>query len=69
MTKTRLASAALALLLTAGLAAPSHAAETRGGGGPEAMKSPRKKDTTRDARTPAEQDTPATKPGGKIVYF
>jgi len=67
MTKTRLASAALALLLTAGLAAPSHAAETRGGGGPETIKPPRKKE--RDARTPAEQGTPATKPGAKIVYF
>ena len=67
MIKPRLATAALALLLFAGVAAPSHAEESRGGF-PEAQKSPRKKE--RETRAPNEQGTPVTKPdSGKIVYF
>jgi hypothetical protein len=69
MPKNRIAFAALAFLLSAGLAAPGHAEESRGGAHPEMMKSPRKKEP-RDTRAPAEQGTPAAKPdGAKIVFF
>ncbi len=69
MPKSRIAFAALTLLLSAGLAAPGHAEESRGGAHPEIQKSPRKKEQ-RDSRTPADQGAPAAKPdGAKIIFF
>ncbi len=69
MKKSRVAIAAIALILAAGVAIPSHAEESRGGAAPDVMKAPRKQERP-STRNPTAPGTPVAKPDNpKIIYF